>query len=236
MNAIRRALLRKRGIVPRQGDWAAPRAYCAGEDARDIDWRTTARTGRLFARERERDASLTWSAVLDGSGSMHVGRRRTLYASAFEAFQLWRGLLAPHDRWVDAAQTGELSLTAALEAALQHLPSATALLAVSDVYALGTLSSSLLHAVAHRFDCTVLIARDPWHEELPLRGFVTIVDAETAQTRACYIGPQERARYRDAVLACEAQVTRVLQAAGCRAGVLEERDALTAIMRAFDIA
>lgn len=235
MNAIRRALLEKRGVLPRHGDWAAARECRAGEDAREIDWRLTARTGRLFARERARDVSLTWSAILDGSRSMRAGRRAPC-ASAFEALQLWRGFVAPHDRWVDAAQTpGAFSLSGALELALRDLPRAAALLVLSDVYELGTLTGSLLDAVARRFDCTALIARDPWYDGLPLRGFVRIVDAESSQVRPFYVGANERARYRTAAIACEAQVARVLQNACWRAGVLEERDALGAMLRAFDV-
>ena len=145
-------------------------------------------------------------------------------------------VLAPHDQWIDVAQTtGEFSLASALEVALQQLPGAAALLVISDVYELGAVPSSLLQAAARRFDCTVLIARDPWFEEFPLRGFVRIVDVETSRDREFYVGPQERARYGKAALACEAHVGRVLRAAAWRVAVLEERDAIAAIMRAFDL-
>jgi hypothetical protein len=237
VNAIRRALLRRRGILPRQGEWAALREYRAGEDTREIDWRATARSGALHVRERDRDVPVTWSAIVDRSPSMHVGRRRTLSARAFEALPLWRGCLAPDDRWMEVAQTpGAFSLAGALQAALQQLPRAAALLVVSDVYGLAAVTDLLLRTSARRFDCTALIARDPWYEELPLRGFVRIVDIESLQGREFYVGPQERARYRDAAIACEAHVCRILRIAGWRAAVLEERDALAAMLRAFDLA
>jgi uncharacterized protein (DUF58 family) len=236
VNAIRRALLQRRGILPRHGDWAAPREYCVGEDAREIDWRATARYGTLQRRERDRDVPVTWSAIVDRSPSMHVGRHRTLYASAFEALQLWRGFLDPHDRWMDLAQTaGAFSLESTLEVALQQLPGATALLVISDVYELGALTSSLLQTAARRFDCTVLIARDPWFDEFPLRGFVRIVDVESSAGREFYVGPRERACYRSAAIECEAQVARLLRAASWRVAVLQERDAMAAVMRAFDL-
>jgi MoxR-like ATPase len=237
MNAIRRALLQRRGLLPRRGDWAAPREYRSDEDAREIDWRATARSGSLQVRERDRDVPVTWSAIVDRSQSMHVGRHRTLYASAFEAVQLWRGFLAPYDQWVDVAQTtGAFSLASALEVALQQLPAAAALLVISDVYELGPMTSTLMQTAARRFDCTALIARDPWFEEFPLRGFVRIVDVESSGGRDFYVGPQERARYRNAAIACETHVRRVLRAAGWRVAVLEERDAVAAMLRAFDLA
>ena len=223
--------------MPRHGDWATLREYRAGEDAREIDWRATARSGALQVRERDRDVPVTWSAVVDWSQSMHVGRRRTLYATAFEALQLWHVCLAPNDRWMDVGQAaGAFSLTDALEAALQQLPGAAALLVISDVYELGTVRDSLLRAIARRFDCTGLIARDPWYEEFSVHGFARIVDAESSQGREFYVGPQERARYRDAAIACEAHIGRLFRVAGWRVAVLKERDALAAMLRAFDLA
>ena len=236
MNAIRRALLHRRGMLPRHGYWTTPREYRAGDDAREIDWRATARSAILQVRERDRDAPVTWSGIVDRSKSMCVGRHRTLYATAFEALQLWRGSLAPHDRWMDVAQpAGAFSLESTLEVALQQLPGATALLVISDVYALGAVTGALLQTAARRLDCTVLIARDPWFEEFPLRGFVRIVDVESSAGREFYVGPRESVRYRNSAIECEAQVARVLQAAGWRVAVLEERDALAAVMRAFDL-
>jgi uncharacterized protein (DUF58 family) len=64
------SLLRGRGL-----EFDETRAYQAGDDYRHLDWRVTARTGRLhtklFHEERERSLYL----LLDASPSMHFGTR-----------------------------------------------------------------------------------------------------------------------------------------------------------------
>lgn len=64
------SLLRGRGL-----EFDETRAYQAGDDYRHLDWRVTARTGRLhtklFREERERSLYL----LLDAAPSMHFGSR-----------------------------------------------------------------------------------------------------------------------------------------------------------------
>jgi len=213
------------------------RDYRPGEEAREIDWRASARCGTLQIRERDRDVPLTWSAIVDRSLSMSVGRRRSLQASAHEAMQAWRTCLGPDDRWKDVrVKTKVFAPAYELESALRQLPRGAALLVVSDFYELGFVGHTLLRTLARRFDCTALIARDPWFEEFPLQGFIQIVDAENSACQEFYVGPRERARYRIATAAREAEIMRVFEHTGWRAAVLEEHDGTSALLRAFELA
>jgi len=53
--------------------------------------------------------------------------------------------------------------------------------------------------IARRCDATVLLARDPWHDGLPLRGLRRMRDAESGRSRLMYFGARERARFAAAV-------------------------------------
>ena len=85
----RRRGLRGEGVPrPRRSDgfeFAELRAYVPGDDIRRIDWAATARAGGLQTRVLFEDHSLVLGAVVDASGSMFVGRRRSLYEAGCEA-------------------------------------------------------------------------------------------------------------------------------------------------------
>jgi uncharacterized protein (DUF58 family) len=51
-------------------EFAGHRAYAAGDDLRDLDWAAYARLGRLFVKERSREAAERMTLALDGSASM----------------------------------------------------------------------------------------------------------------------------------------------------------------------
>jgi len=86
-----------------------------------------------------------------------------------------------------------------------------------------------------RFDATLLLARDPWRDDLPLRGFVRLRDAEHASIRAVYVGRRERSRYRSATHAREASLQARFHAVGWRIGMLDERDGRASLLRAFGL-
>ena len=50
------------------------RPYVPGDDVRHIDWNVTARTGEPFVKQFREERELTLLLVLDGSGSLRVGR------------------------------------------------------------------------------------------------------------------------------------------------------------------
>jgi len=61
-----------RGVRERGGrvEFAGHRAYVAGDEIRDVDWAATARLGRPFVKEFEKEASDRLLVALDGSASM----------------------------------------------------------------------------------------------------------------------------------------------------------------------
>lgn len=54
-------------------EFADRRSYSAGDNPRHLDWKTLARTDRLFIRQYEEETNLRARILLDVSGSMHYG-------------------------------------------------------------------------------------------------------------------------------------------------------------------
>lgn len=243
MNALRQALLQSRRR-PRLAGAGSPtiargdgyefvelRDYAAGDDVRRIDWAATARTGKLQTRVVLEDVSLTLGLILDTSTSMNAGRARPLADAAREACDAWAAAAESGDRLFE--EEGD-ALPEALEAALRVFPRGTALLVVSDFYDLPK-DDDLLIALALRFDCTALAARDPWRDGLPLRGFVRVRDAETGRQTLLYVGARERRRFSATVRDREATLLARFEQCGWRAGIFDERDGSHALFRAFGL-
>lgn len=235
MTSVRRAVLRARflPIGPARGGL---REYRPGEEARTIDWPASAQRGSLQLRERERDATITWGAVIDRSLSMNAGRRRSLSRAAAEAEAFWRACAAPADRWIEIDPAAVYGCSRALYEAVRTLPAHSALLVASDFHDLPEVPRDLLRAAARRMHCTAIVARDPWRDDLPPAGFVVIADMETGATRRFFIGPRERSRFRAAAHARERATLSLLRAAGWRAASFTEEDGASAVLHAFDAA
>lgn len=231
------------------------RAYVPGDDVRRIDWASTARSGELQSRVVLEDVTLTLAAFADGSPSMRVGRHRPLLAAASEALGDWFAAATGDDRCMrvdggevtpaalqrgsrrallayDSATNFELRRT--LRTALAALPRGTALLAISDWYDLDASYERELAELGARFDCTALIARDPWYDGLPLRGMVRLRGAEGGAMRV-YIGARERAAYNKSVRAREASLLSRFDRANWRAGVLREEDGRASLAATFGL-
>lgn len=234
------------------------REYVPGDDVRRIDWAATARSNALQTRVVLEDVALTMAAILDDSLSMQAGRTRPLASSAAEAAAAWYGAAEADDRcgriFADdavlpaglrgprgaqvclASRSNEsFSLIRAFHTAAATLSRGTALLVVSDWFDLDTGEDALLAMLGRRFDCTALIARDPWHDDLPLAGFVTVRDAESQNMRRLFVGARERSRFRTAVLERERDLFERLGAAGWRTGTFGEEDGAASLLRAFGI-
>ncbi len=260
MNALRAALLRRARATPRPGGAARGarpgdgfvfsqlRGYVEGDDPRRIDHAATARVGALQTRIYLEETTLVLAAVVDASGSMNVGRKRPLADAAGEAIRAWFGALEGADlalRIVDdgvvrdrrAAALVRAStpfrMEAALAIALRAVPRGASLLVVADGFDLP--ADDLLVRTGLRFDATLLLARDPWRDELPLRGFVRLRDAESGRVRQVFVGSRARARYRAAGQAREAALQARFRAAGWRVGTLDERDGRASLLRAFGL-
>jgi uncharacterized protein (DUF58 family) len=208
------------------------REYVPGDDVRRIDWAATARTAQLQTRVVLEDVALTLCALVDESASMRAGRERPLLESARDAAQAWYAAADGSDRAIYLEVEEPFDLTRALEIAYAVLPRGSALLVASDFWDLGPDDDQLIR-LGLRFDCTALVARDPWYEELPLRGFVTVRDAETGETARAFFGKRERRRYAQAVREREAALLERFASVNWRAGVFDERDGRGALLRAF---
>ena len=66
MNAIRRALLQRRGVLPQRGDWATLREYCAGASQLSV----SARTVRAALEDLERSQSALYLNLCDETGKV----------------------------------------------------------------------------------------------------------------------------------------------------------------------
>ncbi len=236
------------------------REYVAGDDPRRIDWAATARTGALQTRVVLEDVALTLAAIVDNSGSMRAGRRRALLDCAEETLRLWYGAALADDRCVRLSHEGLVvpltlrgprsaaacaaaalpqmspgDLRRALDMALAALPRGSALLVASDFFDLDTKDDRMLGELGVRFDCTALVARDPWHAGLPLGGFVRVADVETGRSHLLFLGARERERYVRAVHERERALAFRLTSLGWRVGQFEEGDGTRGLLGAFGL-
>ena len=245
---------------PRRADgyeFAEVREYVPGDDPRRIDWAATARAGTLQTRVMYEDHALVLAGALDASLSMFVGRTRSQYERAAEALALWYGLASAEDRCVrvcgdvvvaDARRRGlsaahlcaatterpGTNFAATLDTVLAAVPREASLLLVSDFHEAQLLQPALRRLVG-RYDVTALYARDPWHDGLPLSGFVRLRDAETGAVRPVFIGAAERKRFSSAVEARERAAINMLEGMGVRCGVLVD-DPERALLEAYGLA
>lgn len=231
MRRVRDAIVRALQLQPTRGELLAPRPYGPGDPARTIDWRATARSGRIMAREYAHIRELRWCAVVDDSPSMHAGAPRPPFDAALSAAAAWRECACASDAWLGVYATGKSSLQQALHRLLPVLPARCALLWVSDFYDLEG-SREALGAFAKRFVCAALVVSDPWPDGLPRGGALRAADSENGRVLRLRAGAVERARYIHAAAAREAAVADYLRGCGWRAAGLRG-DAKPALALAF---
>ena len=255
VRGARRTRRRGDGLrAPRAGDgyeFAQLRGYVEGDDPRRIDWAASARVGGLQTRVFLEETALVLAAFVDDSASMQVGRQRRLSDAAADALRAWfgaaqredRALRIVDDRLVAGAQPAlharsqqRFDLQRTLSFAAHVVPRGASLLAVTDGFDLpATNVADLLLRVAARCDATVLLARDPWHAEFPLRGFRRVRDAESGRERVLFFGRKQRLRYARAVAEREEWLSAAFSAAGWRVGRLDEADGRASLERAFGL-
>lgn len=231
------------------------RAYVPGDDVRRIDWAATARSGELQSRVVLEDVALTLAAIVDTSPSMRVGRHRPLLDAAREALSDWFAAASGEDRCIridaggvtpaalqrgsrqavsDAPATPRFDARLLMRTARAALPRGTALLAIGDWYDLDDALDADLADLGTRFDCTALIARDPWYDALPLAGMVRLRGAEGGNVRA-FVGARERAAYGEAVRERERALLTRFSTANWRTGLLHEGDGRASLLAAFGL-
>ena len=264
MNPLRAAIVRSarhvhaggtvaRGARPGDGYvFDRLRGYAEGDDPRRIDWSATARIGALQTRVYLEETVLVLGALVDESPSMRLGRKRALSAAADEAVRAWFGAAESTDRagrivderlvgerraTVEVRATGPFDLRRSLELSVRLLPQGSSFLLITDGLDVtaGADYAGVLLRIGRRFDATVLLARDPWIDELPLRGFVRLRDAETARTRRVFVGPRSRERYRRASVERDAAIRARFEAARWRIGTLDEADGAASLERTFGL-
>jgi len=263
VNALRDAIVRgarrtrRRGDgvrTPRAGDgyeFAQLRGYVEGDDPRRIDWAATARVGALQTRVFLEQTALVFAAFTDHSASMQVGRRHRLVDAADDALRTWFGAAEREDRTqrivddrivvgtrpaLHATPTQPFDLLRTLTFAAHVLARGASLLAITDGYDVPADGArQLLLRIGARCDATVLLARDPWHAGLPLRGLRRIRDAESGRTRVLYFGRHERERFVRAVAERHARLAAAFADAGWRVGELDEADGRASLERAFGL-
>ncbi len=128
----------------------------------------------------------------------------------------------------------DFSLPDALRVASVALPRGTALLVISDFLDMPE-HDELPVLLGTRCDCTALVARDPWREDLPLSGFVRVRDVENGASASIFVGKAERRRYINAVHERETRLAQRLDAANWRVEFFDETDGGAALMRAFAV-
>lgn len=264
MNPLRAAIVRgarhvyaggtvARGARPGDGYvFDRLRGYAEGDDPRRIDWSATARIGSLQTRVYLEETVLVLGALVDESPSMRLGRKRAMSAAAEEAVRAWFGAAENTDRagrivderligdrraTVDVRANGPFDLRRSLELSVRALPQGSSFLLITDGLDIAADDpfAGVLLRIARRFDATVLLARDPWIDGLPLRGFVRIRDAESGRSRRVFIGPRTRTRYRTASAERDAAIRAAFERARWRIGTLDEADGAGSLERVFGL-
>jgi len=256
VRGARRTRRRGDGVrAPRAGDgyeFAQLRGYVEGDDPRRIDWAASARVGGLQTRVFLEETTLVLAAFVDDSASMRVGRQRRLSDAAGDALRAWYGAAQSDDRSLrivddrivrgagpalHASSAAPFDLLRTLTFAAYVLPRGASLLALTDAYDLPDTpaAADLLLRVAARCDATLLLARDPWHDGLPLRGLRRVRDSESGRTRVLFFGRRASGRFVRAVAERERRIGDRFAAAGWRVGLLDESDGAASLGRAFGL-
>ncbi len=190
-------------------EYVQSRPYQWGDPVRAIDWRVTARTGKIYVKEYETPKRLPCYLLLDTSASMTISSaKRSKYALALHiagglAFACLSRVspvgvvgLGSADLRIEPSLSKEQVLqwlhrlrrfrydetTAAgrrLAELSPTLPSRALVIVLSDLHDPTAVPS--LKQLAQRHDCVVLQLRDPAERDLRGSGFMRAREAETGR-------------------------------------------------------
>lgn len=190
-------------------EYAQSRQYVAGDSVRSIDWRVTARTGKVFVKEYEAPKQLPCYLLFDTSASMTVSSvKRSKYATAVHvagglAFACLDrvspvGLVGVGGRrlrvepslsrpqvmqWLHALRKFRYDEPTTLGRRVAELAPTltdrTLVIVLSDLHDPDAVPA--LKLLAQRHDCVVVQFQDPAEGGLPGAGFLRAGEAETGR-------------------------------------------------------
>jgi uncharacterized protein (DUF58 family) len=190
-------------------EYVQSRPYEPGDPVRAIDWRVTARTGRVFVKEHESPKRMPVYLLIDTSASMAVSSAvpskyaTALYLAGGIALAcldrvspvgvIGAGGRALHVRpslskaqvmqWLVELRRFRYDEPTRLAARIAEItPTLTQrvlMIAISDLHDLGAVGA--LRQLAQRHDCAVLQLRDPAEDDLAGAGFLRAREAETGR-------------------------------------------------------
>ncbi len=238
-------------------DYAQSRPMNVGDSVRSIDWRVTARTGRLHVKDYEASKRLGVHVLVDTSASMNV--RSTLlskhdvavWAAAVVA-QLALNRRSPVSiescgeravgvkptssrsqvtQWIESLRSGTMSERTRLVAAVRRVEALarhrSIVVIISDLYEEGSLEA--IKRLAQRHDVIVLRTLDPAERGGLRAGFVRVGDAEAGEAGFVSTGRQRWFGDEDAGAGLDEPVE--LSGAGVDVAVLATDRPILAAMR-----
>jgi uncharacterized protein (DUF58 family) len=188
-------------------EYVQSRPYVAGDPVRAIDWRSSARTGKVFVKEFEAPKRMPCFLLLDTSASMAVSsQKRSKYAVAVHlagglafaclsrvspvgvigiggrSFRVEPSLSSAHVlQWLHRLRRfrydEETAVGRRIAELAPTLTSRTLVIVLSDLH--DTTALPALKLLAQQHDCVVLQLRDPAEKGLRGSGFLRASEAET---------------------------------------------------------
>jgi uncharacterized protein (DUF58 family) len=190
-------------------EFVQSRPYVAGDPVRAIDWRASARTGKVFVKEYEAPKRMPCYLLLDTSASMAVSsQKRSKYAIAVHLagalafaslsraspvgvvgigsreFRIEPSLSSPQVlQWLHRLRRyrydEETAVGRRIAELAPMLPSRAVIIVLSDLHDPSALPA--LKLLAQKHDCAVVQLQDPAEQGLRGSGFLRAREAETAR-------------------------------------------------------